>query len=53
MEFADWWFSIRPSNTEPWLRLLIEAKNEKILAAKRAAIEAVLITASERGAVSQ
>jgi phosphomannomutase len=53
MEFADWWFSIRPSNTEPWLRLLIEAKSEKILAAKRAAIEAVLITASERGAVSR
>ncbi len=42
IEFADWWFSVRASNTEPWLRLLIEAKDAKLLAAKRAAIENVL-----------
>jgi len=42
MEFADWWFNIRPSNTEPYLRLLIEAKDEALLAGKRAAIEAAL-----------
>lgn len=52
MEFADWWFNIRASNTEPWLRLLIEARDEKILAVKRASIEAVLTTASEQGAAS-
>ena len=51
MEFADWWFSVRSSNTEPWLRLLIEARDEKILAIKRAAIEAVLLTASEQDVV--
>lgn len=42
IEFADWWFSVRASNTEPWLRLLIEAKDAKLLTAKRAAIETVL-----------
>lgn len=52
MEFPDWWFNIRASNTEPRLRLLIEARDEKILATKRAAIEAVLLTVPERGAVS-
>ncbi|MFA7256279.1 MAG: phosphomannomutase/phosphoglucomutase [Kiritimatiellales bacterium] len=42
IEFADWWFNVRKSNTEPWLRLLIEAKDPATLAAKRAAIETVL-----------
>ena len=31
VEFSDWWFSIRPSNTEPYLRLLVEAKNDGLL----------------------
>jgi phosphomannomutase len=26
MEFADFWFHVRPSNTEPVLRLLVEAR---------------------------
>jgi len=42
VEFADWWFNVRPSNTEPYLRLLIEAKDETTLAEKRTAIEAAL-----------
>jgi phosphomannomutase len=42
IEFADWWFNVRKSNTEPWLRLLIEAKDPATLAAKRSAIETVL-----------
>lgn len=42
IEFADWWFNVRKSNTEPWLRLLIEANNQTTLAAKRSAIEAIL-----------
>ncbi|QHI70937.1 phosphomannomutase/phosphoglucomutase [Tichowtungia aerotolerans] len=42
IEFPDWWFSVRPSNTEPYLRLLIEANDQTILAEKRSAIEAVL-----------
>jgi phosphomannomutase len=29
--FPDWWFNVRPSNTEPLLRLNIEADNQKVL----------------------
>ena len=29
--FKDWWFNLRPSNTEPLLRLNIEAKTEDLL----------------------
>ncbi len=31
LEYPDWWFNIRPSNTEPYLRFLAEAKSEKLL----------------------
>ena len=31
VEYKDWWFNVRPSNTEPLLRLTIEADNEKLL----------------------
>jgi len=31
IEYADWWLNIRPSNTEPYLRLLVEASNEGLL----------------------
>lgn len=34
MEFADWWLNIRPSNTEPYLRFLAEAKSEEKLQEK-------------------
>lgn len=34
MEFKDWWFNLRKSNTEPFLRLNIEADNELILREK-------------------
>ena len=34
VEFPDWWFNIRPSNTEPYLRLMAEAKGEKMLQEK-------------------
>ena len=30
-EFADWWFNIRPSNTEPYLRFICEARSEALL----------------------
>lgn len=42
VEFADWWFNIRPSNTEPYLRLLMEARTENLLNEKRNFIENVL-----------
>ncbi|MDR2511517.1 MAG: phosphomannomutase/phosphoglucomutase [Bacteroidales bacterium] len=31
LEFADWWLNIRPSNTEPYLRFLAEAKSDEKL----------------------
>ncbi|MFB9739251.1 phosphomannomutase/phosphoglucomutase [Streptomyces thermocoprophilus] len=32
---ADWWFNVRPSNTEPLLRLNAEAKDETLMAKVR------------------
>lgn len=31
IEYPDWWLNIRPSNTEPYLRFLAEAKSESLL----------------------
>lgn len=42
IEFADWWFNIRPSNTEPYLRLLMEAKTKEMLEQKLAEAKTVL-----------
>ena len=32
---GDWWFNLRPSNTEPLLRLNVEASDETAMAALR------------------
>lgn len=42
IEFNDWWFNVRPSNTEPYLRLLMEAKNQEMLDQKLAEAKKVL-----------
>lgn len=42
IEFADWWFNIRPSNTEPYLRLLMEARTEAMLQKKLEEMKGVL-----------
>lgn len=34
VEFPDWWFNIRPSNTEPYLRFIAEAKSPELLKRK-------------------
>jgi phosphomannomutase len=39
---ADWWFNLRPSNTEPLLRLNAEAADEKRMAAVRDEVLAVV-----------
>lgn len=31
VEFPQWWFNIRPSNTEPYLRFICEASSQKLL----------------------
>ncbi len=35
INFRDWWFNLRPSNTEPLLRLVIEARTKKLMEAKK------------------
>jgi phosphomannomutase len=35
IDFEDWWFNVRPSNTEPKLRLNLEAKDQKLMEEKR------------------
>ena len=34
VEFEDWWFNVRPSNTEPLLRLNVEARTSELLREK-------------------
>jgi phosphomannomutase len=34
IEYRDWWFNVRPSNTEPYLRLLMEAATPEMLRQK-------------------
>jgi phosphomannomutase len=36
VEYADWWFNVRPSNTEPLLRLNVEARTPELLEEKTA-----------------
>lgn len=36
VEFESWWLNVRPSNTEPYLRLIIEAADQAELALRRA-----------------
>jgi len=35
LDFDDWWFNVRPSNTEPLLRLNLEAKTRELMEKKR------------------
>jgi phosphomannomutase len=36
VQFADWWFNVRPSNTEPYLRMVLEARTEALMEARKA-----------------
>ena len=50
-EFPGWWFNIRPSNTEPYLRFICEAVSQQLLAEKVAETQRILET--EFGAIRQ
>jgi len=39
-----WWFNVRASNTEPLLRLNVEAKNEAVMAAIRDEVLAIILS---------
>ena len=43
VEFPDWWFNIRPSNTEPYLRFICEATSAQLLQEKIAQTDAILV----------
>jgi phosphomannomutase len=40
--YDDWWFNCRPSNTEPLLRLNLEARNAQLMQEKVAEISALI-----------
>jgi len=42
--YKDWWLNVRPSNTEPLLRLSLEAETPETMREKLAQVEAILGT---------
>ena len=42
VEFPQWWFNIRPSNTEPYLRFLCEATSQELLDEKVSKVREIL-----------
>ena len=42
VQYPEWWFNVRPSNTEPLLRLNMEAADQKLLEAKLAELTPLL-----------
>ena len=42
VEFPQWWFNIRPSNTEPYLRFLCEATTRELLEEKVAKVREII-----------
>ncbi|MCS7006540.1 MAG: phosphomannomutase/phosphoglucomutase [Thermoleophilia bacterium] len=59
VEFDDWHFNVRPSNTEPLLRLNLEALSPELMAEKRDEVLALIrrgrsgaTAASERGSIA-
>lgn len=42
VEYPDWWFNVRPSNTEPLLRLNLEAETSELLGEKQAELLAII-----------
>ena len=44
VEFPQWWFNIRPSNTEPYLRFICEASSEELLKEKVSEVRDILVS---------
>ncbi len=42
VEYSDWWFNVRPSNTEPLLRLNLEAVSRELMEEKRDEVLALI-----------
>ena len=46
VEFEEWWFNIRPSNTEPYLRFIAEALTQELLDSKVAKVREIVASLS-------
>ncbi len=42
VEFKDWWFNVRKSNTEPYLRLVVETATQALLDEKLADLSTII-----------
>jgi phosphomannomutase len=42
VEYDQWWFNCRKSNTEPLLRLIVEARSKELLNEKMHELHALL-----------
>lgn len=42
VDYPDWWFNVRPSNTEPLLRLNLEATTKELMEEKKAELLAII-----------
>ncbi len=38
VQYQDWWFNVRPSNTEPLLRLVLEGRSRELMDEKKAVL---------------
>ena len=43
LEYPTWWFNVRPSNTEPYLRFICEATTQEELQARIAEVSDILV----------
>lgn len=53
VDYQDWWFLARPSNTEPVLRLVIEAKTKELMDKKKKELAALIVPQGNAIARSQ
>lgn len=51
VEYPDWWFIVRESTTEPYLRLVVEAKQAGVLEDRREELESYITTGGVKGRV--
>jgi phosphomannomutase len=42
VQYRDWWFNVRPSNTEPLLRLVLEARTRELMEEKKSLLVGLL-----------
>ncbi|MGB9743385.1 MAG: phosphomannomutase/phosphoglucomutase [Minisyncoccales bacterium] len=49
IDFSDWWFLVRPSNTEPVMRLVVEAKERNLMKEKIQEIKSIIREIQENG----